>query len=442
MNNRKASINNILGKGELLSLLKGTALVRIIGLLLGFLVGIQLARYLGVKEYGIYSTVMAVVSILMIPTELGLPRLLTREIARDSSLTKYQSKTIIQWALKQVIRTSILSTALLIIYYNFSNTNKIGLPLLYASALIPLTALLNIHAATLRGLNFIVSSQVLDTLVRFTLFTILLFTSYFFLEKINASYAIFLSAISVLVPLVFSHLYLKQKLPGKLFNSAYKINKTKSREYWSSAIPMALTEGMMIIRSNFQVLALGLIASLVDVGIFKIATATLFILSLPITIVNISLSPLIARINESGNIDELSKLLHKAAVFLFSTTLILFLPFIFFGQEIFSKAYGADYIEAVQPFYILGLGMLISAFFGANSMALNMMGYEKYVLKSGVYSLLLLLVLSIPLIYGFTTIGAAIASSLALVYWHISMWLFCKKNLQLDTSLLSLKLIK
>jgi len=431
--------SNLLKAGRLSSLIKGTAVVRIVGLFLSFLVGIQLARYLGVEEYGIYSTVMATISIFMIPTELGLPRLLTREVARDITSEKNEAKSIFLWTLKQVIKASILTTAALVCYYLFSNDQNIKQPLIYAAALIPLTALLNVHGATLRGLHFVVVSQVLDTLFRYAFLAILLFTTFLIWGSISASEALLVSSLAILLPLFISHIYINKQFNGNVFRNVRKINKIESRDYWSSAIPMALTEGMVVIRSNFQILALGILSSITDVGIFKIAASTLVILTLPITVINIALAPLIARMHKEGKTQELSNLLKKVSMFLFFATFCLFIPFVFFGTEIFSKVYGLEYIDAAKPFYILGGGMVISSFFGANAVTLNMIGYEKYVLKSGVYSLILLLFLSPLLIYYWQSIGAALASSVALVYWSVLLWLFCRKEVGIEASIFSLR---
>ena len=364
---------------------------------------------------------------------------LTREVARDTTLEKTEAKSIFRWALIQVAKASLLTTAALVIYYVISGDEKIGHPLLYASALIPLTALLNIYGATLRGLRFVVMSQVFDTLFRYTSFASLLFIFFVLWGDIKASEAFFLSAVSVLLPLVFSHIYINRRLHGGVFSSVYKIDNFKSKIYWRSAIPMALTEGMVVIRSNFQILALGAITSIVDVGVFKIAASTLLILSLPITIINLALAPHIARMYKESEVDDLAELLTKASVFLFVATLVLFAPFAFFGEALFSIIFGIEYASAAEPFYVLGIGMVISGFFGANAITLNMIGHEKYVLKSGIYSLILLLAISPPLIYYWQSVGAAWASSLALVYWSFLMWLFCKKYIGLETSLLSLK---
>ena len=58
-----------------------SAAVRIGGIGVTFLVGVQLSRYLGPAGYGVYGTVMAIAALLIVPAQLGLTQLVTREIA-------------------------------------------------------------------------------------------------------------------------------------------------------------------------------------------------------------------------------------------------------------------------------------------------------------------------------------------------------------------------
>ena len=423
---------------KLSSLIMGTAIIRIIGLGLGFLIGIQLARYLGAKEYGLYASIMSIVALLMLPTEMGLPRLLTREVSRVISGDVFEVKKIFYWALSQAIKTSVLIIIFIIGYLIFFNQKDYGYSLLFACILVPLTAFLNIYCATLRGLHFVSTSQVFDTILKNSLYSALLFLSFYFIREINAQLAIFLSALSVCISLIISHVFLGKKIAKLWAFDVNKINKKKSKEYWSSAIPMALIEGMVVVRSNFQILLLGFLSTLIEVGIYKIAVSTLLILSLPITVVNVALAPKISQLFQKKDLHTLSIILQKSVIFLFLSTLVLFIPFIFFGSEIFSLVYGDEYKVANDIFIILGIGMLISSFFGVSAIFLNMAGYEKYVLKSGLYSLILMLLTSLPTIYFWQGLGAAISSSLALVFWSILMWGFSKKVVGIETSLFSL----
>ncbi len=66
---------------SLLKAAAGTAGLKVAFTGIGFLVSIALARGLGPGGYGVYSYVMALVALLVIPSELGMPALMTREVA-------------------------------------------------------------------------------------------------------------------------------------------------------------------------------------------------------------------------------------------------------------------------------------------------------------------------------------------------------------------------
>src|SRR5690606_17389976 len=82
----------------LIRALVGSSGLRLLGVGFSFLVGIQLARGLGVEGYGIYGLAMSIIAVLTIPTEFGLPQLLTREVAAAQSRGDFgRIRTIIRW---------------------------------------------------------------------------------------------------------------------------------------------------------------------------------------------------------------------------------------------------------------------------------------------------------------------------------------------------------
>lgn len=56
--------------------------IKVFGLGFSLLTAVVLARVLGPEQYGIYSYVLAIVSILAIPAMFGLPSLIVRETAK------------------------------------------------------------------------------------------------------------------------------------------------------------------------------------------------------------------------------------------------------------------------------------------------------------------------------------------------------------------------
>ena len=64
-----------------LRLASGVGAINVMDRALGLVLGIVMARWLGVEGYGTYAFVMSVVVLLLILARLGLPDLLMREIA-------------------------------------------------------------------------------------------------------------------------------------------------------------------------------------------------------------------------------------------------------------------------------------------------------------------------------------------------------------------------
>jgi len=90
------------GEGIAASLVKSVAengLVRILGILASFTVGIQLARGLGVTNFGYYSIALSVITLAEIPSEFGLPTYVTREVAAAAARNEsHELFAVIRWA--------------------------------------------------------------------------------------------------------------------------------------------------------------------------------------------------------------------------------------------------------------------------------------------------------------------------------------------------------
>ncbi len=67
----------------------GSLALKLASTALGFILVILLARSLGPEGYGVYAFVFAIVSLLAIPTQLGLPQLVVRETAKAQAAERW-----------------------------------------------------------------------------------------------------------------------------------------------------------------------------------------------------------------------------------------------------------------------------------------------------------------------------------------------------------------
>src|SRR5213075_2323301 len=73
----------------------------------------QLARTLGVEGYGYYGLALSVITIASIPGEMGIPRLVTREVAAAASRSDDRHIFgVLRWGTRIVLRLSVIMAAL------------------------------------------------------------------------------------------------------------------------------------------------------------------------------------------------------------------------------------------------------------------------------------------------------------------------------------------
>ena len=412
----------------------GSGAVHAAGMLLAFLVGLQLARGLGVEGYGHYGIAMAVIAVISIPGEFGLPRLVTREVAAASA-SKDLARLfgVISWADRMSL-TVALPLALVIAVGGFLVTNRDSSPVAVAIAagapIIPLVALAKIRGAALQGLHFIVRGQIPFRLLRPLAFSILLFVLFALWPEAGAAEAMALNGITAAISLLVGYLWLRNRLPPR------PQSVVQTRGWLASSIPMALSDGMRIMQLNLVVLILGLMIEPEQVGLFRVAASTVIVVATPIVMMNFTVSPVMAKLFAEGDMRRLQQVVSHTAQVMTLAIAALTLPFLLWGGPLLSFAFGEDFAPALPALLILCVGQIMQAAFGPGSSLLMMTGHEKRVTRASATGLMLSIVSATLLIPYLGILGAAIASSLALTTWSALTWRDARRLLALETSLL------
>lgn len=438
-----AKLRNYLIRPELgptlLRAVTGSAGLRVAGMGFTFLVGVQLARGLGAEGYGIYGIVMSIVSLLMVPTEFGLPYLLTREIASAQVKRDWgRMKGVLQWSYRfsLAIAVAVVFAAIAWLFLSGKGlSSSLGITLLVGVAMVPITAQLNLCSAALRGLQRIVASQVPNLLVRPMLYSFLLFVAPLGLLPLNPAVAMGLGVASVALPLVMAWRMLRRAMPVEIGTATPIID---ARSWRSNALPMAMTEGMRILQAHLLILMLGWMVPMADVGIYRVATSVMLLIAMPVSLFNVVSMPIIARLHASRDKERLQRLLSVTSLGMTFGLIMLALPFLFAGETILASVFGEEFGASQSVLIVMCIGTLASAALGVNAAVLNMTGHQGKVTRASAVGLLVLLAISIPLIDAFGIFGAAVSNILSILVWSIIMWRDCIRLEHLDTSLWAL----
>ncbi|MDR7135856.1 O-antigen/teichoic acid export membrane protein [Lysobacter niastensis] len=429
--------NHLAPDGPFLRVVVASATLRVTGMAFGLLVGIQLARLLGAEGYGVYGVAMSVIALLTVAAEFGLSILVTREVASAKALNSFVSAgDVLAWANKFVLLCSLaLIGGMLLLMGAMHVRLGQGLyrTLAYGLLLVPVVALASVWGGALRGLQNIAGGQFPDVLLRPALFSLLLLLVHQAgLVVFDPTIAMILGLVSAGAALLVSGLLLRRDWPTSVIGT----RSVKSSGNWlRSAAPMALSEGVRVLQAHLVIIVLGVMAAASEVGLFRVAVSVSLLITLPVSLLNVVSSPMLAKLHAEGDLAGMQRLLFRVSVGMTVGVILLCLPFVFFGRELLGFVFGQQFSGSLNSLLILSAGALVNAVFGAAIGLLNMTGHEKKVTRAFLVSLLFLAIMVVPLTLVYGGAGAALASSATVACWNWIMWKDAMKHCNLDASI-------
>lgn len=427
-------------KGELLRGGIGSAAIKTVNIALGMVLVIVLAHALGPEGYGIYAYVFAIVSILVIPAQFGIPILVVRETAKAQANENWGHMLgIWRWASLVIF---CLSAFLVLVglaaswkFWDQLNT-QLQNTLFFGLLLIPLIALGNLRGAVLQGLHRVVLGLLPENLLRPGLLTLLLLvTIEISAHGVTAAQAMGLHVAAAGMAFIIGVWFLYKNRPQLLSLTPEPLYEP--RKWFMASWPLALTAGMQQINQSTDIIVLGIFHSTTEVGIYRVATQGAMLVPFGLTVVAMLVSPYFARLYENNDLERLQRLVTVGARSAFFIALPLVLVFLFWGKEIIGLLFGEDYTSAYSPLVILALGQLINTAFGHVGTLLNMTGHERDTARGVAIAAISNVLLNLILIPSWGIKGAALGTALTLIIWNILLWRSVYKRLGIQSMILS-----
>ena len=417
--------------------LAGTGVVRMASMVATFAVGVQLARELGVAGYGYYGIALSIVTIGGIPGELGLSRLVTREVSAASVRHDYSVLFgVLRWAEKMCWLVSgivclVIATIAAVLMSRGSYV--LGVAVLLGLATIPFMALSRIYGGALQGLQFITLGQIPANLVRPLLLSLMLFAAYF-LGVMRPAVGMALNSIAAVFVFVLAKLWLSSRAPRK---PAAPVKESR-RKWLASTIPLALTDAMWMLQVELTTILVGALASPTGVSLFRIAVGTVGVAAAPFVVINNSAMPMIARLHAEGDKVRLQKVVTYCAWLQTGGVLVLCLPLILFPGFLLSLVFGHAFAAAAPAMMILAAAQIMSATFGPNVLLLNMTHQERRVTFAMTVGVTVNAALVLILAAKLGPVGAAIGVLSSMLCWNVLTWRDAKRYLGVETSIFAL----
>lgn len=400
-----------------------------------FIISVLLARLMGPAQYGVYSYVYALISLLSVPSEFGLPNLVIRETARGLANGDFpRVQGIWSWATRTtaVISLSLVALTLAGIWLlRAPLSNPRLVTFLWALALVPLIALGDLRGAALSGLRHVVTGQLPEFLLRPGFFTLLLAMVWLVGGvSLTAPVAIALYVAASAIAFGIGAWLLWRVTPPEVRQSRPRM---EHRAWLMSALPLAFIGAMQLINQQASILLQGIFLPDAQIGYFRVATQVSLLAAVGLVGINAVLAPRFAALHAQGDTVKLQRLVTSSARAILLLSLVLTIGFAALGEPFLRVFFGPLYVRAYLPMLILLLGQLINSGMGSVAVLLNMTGYERETAKGIVVSALINLGLNLALIPLWGIEGSSVATSVSLVVWNVLLWRAVRKKLGINT---------
>lgn len=448
------SVSRVTGLGALIGRLsiriaaaRGSQFVRSIAgvggltgaeLALGLFTAILMARELGAAGLGAYSLALAVAILAGLPVELGLPNLVTREIAHsgvdpDSGV----AKGVMVFSVSIILVMSAVIVPLALVYGEQLTSGLEGIDqtiLAFAVLLIPVNALCNVIGAALAGKQMVVIGSAPQKLVRPGVFAVALgVVSVAEPGMLTPARAMALQLAAAAVGLTFAAVCFLRHFPEMW---RWRPARIPWRTWSRAVLRLGISNGIRVAQGQVVLLLIGAQTSVENAGLFRIAQRGAGLIWLGSAVLMISSAPRVARLNAEGRHARLQRLLTQIARAGSGAALVGFICYVVAGHWLLATLFGSEFVAAWSALVILAMTETLLAAFGPGAMLMNMLRHEGITVLGLSIALVVSTLIAAALIPIYGASGAALGTFFGSVTMAVYLWHKARRILDLDPSVM------
>ncbi len=416
-------------------LITGTAMI------LGYVLNVMLARWMGAEEYGIFSVVMGIVTMLLVPACLGLNTASLRFLPQYISAEKWSNArgfVATAWYSVALAGSVFALSTYTVGTHLLSDDSPYRLALQAGALLIPLMALMSLQTEILRAIHFVGWAYIPDGIGR----PILILASCGWLvsegRDLDAASTLLILTAAMLGLLIVQALMGRGKAPTNL-KKTEKLNEP--RVWFTVAAPLLLTGVFSVILTQAAIVMVGWLLTPADAGVYSAVTKLALLVSFVLMAANTVAAPMFALLHSQGNIKELNRLVLHLAHWVFWPSLFAAFFIVVMGDWLLTL-FGPDYIKGKTALLILLVGQIVNAGAGSVGYLVDLTGHQKEGARIRGYCALILILLCSILIPLFGIEGAAVSVALTMALWNVWLHAIVKKKFHFGSSIISALSVK
>lgn len=378
-----------------------------------FAIALVLARNLGVLDYGLYVLGISVATLCSGIALLGLDDAMVRYVA---ILTRRSDDAGVKGTLEigftVTFATSVLMGALLFAFAEPVATRLFHEPELVSSlrmlgVVVPFLTLNSVLVGVLLGLRRMGDVALAQNVVRSSI-RLAISAGAALLGALDLSMALIGFAVADIAASALMAVRIRRHLPHRGLAA-----RRDTRAIMSFALPLWLSGMLRQFRRNIEVVLLGGLSSVSNVGVFSVVNRVNKLGHVGLLSLLVAVKPMMAQLHDAGERDALAHLYRTATRWAFALYLPFFLGVVLYAEQLLG-VFGDGFTSGTTALFIIAAAELVNAATGVCGSLLDMSGHTTVKLVNSVAWTALLLGGSALLIPPFGVDGAAIATFIAL----------------------------
>ncbi len=422
--------------GHLKEVLSGSAItfvLKMTGMLLGYIVVLIISRKYGADGMGIYSLIVSIITFFVMMSVVGMNFSILRYVGQFNKHSEKQKlKLLFSHAVEIVVPLSMVLSVMLYLFSDFIATyvfhnSEYRQALVIASFIIPFAALSNIGIVYIRGLKNLKVSEYLGSVNRPIInILLLLVLSLYISDKMLPLYTL---GIAIMGTSILSLYFIVTKIRSIKIESKEIFQK---KELLSTSLPLMVTSLAGFVMSNVALFFLETFSTTDQVGIFSVALKVALLISLALTVVNTISAPKFAELYWSEQYEALQKIMSQSSKLIFVFSFFPALLIMIFSTQIMS-IFGSEFSSGGLALTLLVIGQVVNAATGSVGIFLNMTGHQVVLKNIVLVTLIINVLLNYILIPLYGIEGAAVTSMLSALFSNVYAAYYVRRKLNYTT---------
>ncbi len=409
---------------SLLKIVKGAGIGftgSIIGMFLGYLTRLVIARWLGAGDYGLINLGFAAMSIATTLALVGLPSGIKRYISyykgqEDPFRIKgtILSGLMISFPLSLVLTVLVFFNAEWISVHVFREPELISVLTIFAMAIPFMVVARNFVLATIGFQDLRYRVYVNDMFQNiFKLIAIVILLSLGF-----GVIGVAIGWVLAIICMPFLAFYFLEKRVFPILKSKVRAIYTR-RELLMFSVPLIFVGIAAMVTSWTDTLMLGYFATAEDVGVYNAAFPTARLLSVFLTSFGAIFMPVISELYSRNALDDLRDTYSAVTKWIFALIIPVFLLMVLFSDWILDLMFGEEFVRGATALSILAFGYLVVCVVGPTGQVLQAYGRTRVLMGMSFFGAGINVVLNYVLIPIYGVNGAAVATGASLAAMNV-----------------------